>query len=176
MDARHFDQWSRKTSALLTRRGALGAATALALSGLPVSVLAGKKGGKKKGGGKKGCGKGKKPCGKGCVAKDACCTNEDCDFCAYEVCLNGSCGCRGGGVKTQGVCGIPPTCAWSGKGVKDPDECCSENGFLEIHTNEYGCLPGKQECYTDVDCLNGPCRGFKCPELYNTLTPDRCHV
>jgi hypothetical protein len=35
-------------------------------------------------------------------------------------------------------------------------------------------MPGKENCITDFDCLSGPCRGFMCPELYNSITGGGC--
>lgn len=177
MGADPFDSAVRAFLSAPSRRHALRFFAGLTFAGLlPIGPLSGgakgaQKGkgkGKKKGRGKKkGCPNGKKRCGDTCVANESCCYRHDCERlrgCRNEDCINGTCQCSPELVMHNGVCGFLIPCKSFGETCTSRNECCGsscrDDGFGQLR-----CL-GKSmyQCMADIDCANGPCRGFLCPE------------
>jgi hypothetical protein len=169
--AHALDTLARRLAPLVDRRTLLGAiAGSTAASLVPALALPGsaKKKKKKKGKGKKQnkkkCKGGTRPCGKRCIPKDQCCKHTDCDICSHELCENGRCGCTGGRIRSNGVCGFFPNCKSVGLICTNDDECCSRK--CDIWDGVYRrCNKSTELCIVDIDCESGNCRGFMCPEF-----------
>jgi hypothetical protein len=173
MDATRFDRWARSLAIARSRRGALRLLTASALAGLiGIEATAKKKGNGKGKGKKKGCRGTEKKCGNKCIAKDACCSNKDCDQCALEICQNGICGCHESKIRSNGVCGTFVNCLAAGEITSDAGLCCSDKSVKDPESGQERCLPGDFMCLTPVDCFGAPCRGFMCPGLYHSHAPN----
>ena len=169
-----LDDVARRLAPAVGRRTLLGVlAGSVAQAGLAslAEPAAGKKGkGKKK---KKKCKGGKRPCGKRCIRKDACCKHKDCDICSHEFCEKGTCGCTGGRVRYNGVCGFIPTCKSVGLTCTSNDECCSRRCDIN-DDNSFRCNKGTELCNVDLDCESGNCRGYMCPEFLASSLEGLC--
>jgi hypothetical protein len=186
MDGRHFDRLL--ITALNSRRALLGGVLA-ALLGHAVDMEVKAKGKPKKGKGrgtkkkKKPCGTGQKVCGSGCIPLSTCCPDSDaleCP-CLVETCsAGGTCECIGPWIHFQGVCGPLPyndetqqLCISKNLPNDGPVElCCSFNFLPDDNTR---CGAGTLRCLADADCLNGPCLGYQCPEVWSFYDPNCLH-
>jgi hypothetical protein len=168
-----LDAVARRLAPAVGRRTLLsvlaGSAAGSIVPALSSPGRAGKKGkGKGKGKGKKPnkkkCKAGTRPCGKRCIPSDSCCKHTDCDICSHEFCENGQCGCTGGRVRHNGVCGFVPHCKSVGLTCASNDECCSRT--CDIFDGVSGrCNKGTEQCIVDLDCVSSNCRGYMCPEF-----------
>jgi hypothetical protein len=133
---------------------------------------------KGKGKGKEKCGKGKRPYGGGCIPTTSCCSAElsgenECDPCARQTCVNGACQCDPSLINHNGACGVFLNClSVSVLCTSDFDRCSDQ--CMPVGNGQARCIPGTQNCLTDFDCVSGNCRGFLCPELYQSLTGGGC--
>ena len=162
-----FDTLVRHLATSVGRRTLLGLVAGSIFPALASPALAGKKR-KQKGKGKKQnkkkCKAGTRLCGKRCIPKDSCCKHTDCDICSHEFCENGQCGCTGGRVRYNGVCGFVPHCKSVGLTCASDDECCYRQCNIN-DGNSLRCNKGTELCVVDLDCVSGNCRGFMCPEF-----------
>lgn len=149
-----------------------GSATGSILPALSSQGWAGRKGKGKKPN-KKKCKAGTRPCGKRCIPSDSCCNHTDCAPCTHEFCENGQCGCTGGRVRHNGVCGFVPPCKSVNLTCSSDNECCSRKCDI-FDGVSFRCNKGIVDCIVDLDCVSGNCRGFECPELLATTTNGGC--
>jgi hypothetical protein len=176
MDAKHFDSLVRSMMTDRSRRGALITALGGTLALLQLEGAVTKKKGKGKGKGtkKKKCGNGKRQCGNTCISAGQCCPSElggkeECDPCTRQNCNNGVCSCSPALINHHGVCGELIDCLGTLFPCTGNLDCCSER-CVDFGNGQFRCEPGTQHCIIDFDCINPPCRGFMCPELYRALT------
>jgi len=76
----------------------------------------------------------------------------------------------------RGFCGFPGiSCVPAFNLTNNPSFCCSQRSAVENpQLGLYKCLPSNGQCFFDIDCLSGPCRGFMCPERYIVTVGDLC--
>jgi hypothetical protein len=176
MDGTRLDRWARMFASSRSRRGVVSLLAAGSLLGLVESEATAKKkgkgNGKGNGNGKKGCKRNQKKCGKKCISKDDCCSNDDCDQCALEVCRDGVCGCDPEHIRHNGVCGSFDNCLAAGELTDNHGKCCSNESVIDIDSGQERCLPGDFRCTTPIDCFGAPCRGFMCPGQYHVFAPN----
>jgi hypothetical protein len=173
MDGERFDSWTRRRVGTVAG-GVLATLLLGTATSIPVDAKKkGKKGGKKKGG-KKKCGSGQKLCDAQCIPQADCCNDSDCNRCAREICQGGVCGCHPNLIRSNGVCGSFISCSSVGQIVSNAFECCSDEAFPD-DIGQLRCLSGKFNCNVSLDCADkGPCRGFMCSDLYNSLVGGGC--
>jgi hypothetical protein len=169
---RSLDDVARRLALATNRRTLLGllpgsAAGSIlpAHSSLAEARKKGKGKGKKKKPNKKKCRAGTRPCGKRCIPSDTCCKHTDCDLCSHELCESGQCGCTGGRVRHNGVCGFVPRCKSVSLTCTSDDECCSRKCDIPNGPGSFRCNKSTEQCIVDIDCLSGNCRGYMCPEF-----------
>ena len=167
MDADRLDSVIRAMAAAPSRRATLSLALGGVLTGLTRETAHAKNKKNKGKGKKKGCPKGQKKCDNTCIANTSCCYRHDCEAqrgCTNEECSNGTCQCAPELIMHNGVCGFLIPCLSFGEPCTTGNDCCG-NTCRDDGSGQLRCL-GKSvyQCMTDLDCANGPCRGFLCPE------------
>ena len=121
-----------------------------------------------------GCAAGTKPCNGACIAANACCSNDDCDPCLREVCVDGQCACPGGMARdAQGVCSIFRSCATAFQTT--PAGTCCSGIQVPLQFGLVLCQPGTNTCATDIDCVHGHrCVGNLCAPVYIATVGEQC--
>ena len=175
-----LNSMARRLAPAMGRRTLLGLVAGSATGSLiPALASPGSAGKKRKGKGKgkkpnkKTCKAGMRPCGKQCIPTDSCCTHTDCDLCSHEFCENGQCGCTGGRVRHNGVCGFVPRCKSVSLTCTSDDECCSRKCDI-FDGVSYRCNKGVEQCIVDIDCVSSNCRGYMCPEFLAMTLDGMC--